>query len=162
LGVGSQEEARSQLQKVAKPPGVTAWTDIAGGYMHSMAIGNDCSLYAWGANDSHQLGLGQVPAPSLPQRVPGMDGLCGIPVVYTQGQTTQLEDGSFRLRFDTSLNRSYQIQYSDDVQEWRTVFPALTGSGGVMEWIDDGPPKSWKHPAAVGQRFYRVIFTPSQ
>jgi hypothetical protein len=128
--------------------------------MHTLAIGNDCALYAWGANEAHQLGLGRVPTQTLPQRVVGMDAMCGIPIVYSNGEAVRLEDGRFLVRFESALNRSYQIQYSEDVEEWRTAFPTVIGNGGVVQWIDDGPPKTWKHPSEVGNRFYRVVFAP--
>ncbi|MEY2408710.1 MAG: hypothetical protein QOF48_1380, partial [Verrucomicrobiota bacterium] len=40
------------------PSGVTRWVAAAGGYTHTLAIGNDCRLYAWGDNTSGQLGVG--------------------------------------------------------------------------------------------------------
>ena len=42
---------------VALPVGVTAWTQVAAGSGHSLAIGSDGKIYAWGANDWGQLGI---------------------------------------------------------------------------------------------------------
>jgi alpha-tubulin suppressor-like RCC1 family protein len=43
---------------VALPPGVSGWLDVAAGGGHSLAIGSDGRIYAWGANDWGQLAIG--------------------------------------------------------------------------------------------------------
>ncbi len=160
LGIGGGAGQRTSPVRVPRPPGVTAWTSISAGYMHSLAIGNDCNLYAWGSNFAGELGVGPLPSQPLPARVANLGSLCGIPVVYTEGETALLPDGSFRVRFSSDLNRSYLIQYSEDMRAWKTAFPPVNGTGGVAEWIDDGPPKTETHPRLLGSRFYRVIFGP--
>lgn len=150
---------RHQL-KCYRPPGVSAWMAIAAGYMHSLAIGNDCALYCWGANDAGQMGIGPVPQQPQPVRVPNVGVLCGTPVIYTEGALERLEDGSIRLRFSSDLNRSYYIQYTDNLAEWKTALPAVTGTGGIAEWLDDGPPKTESHPSTASARSYRVVFAP--
>jgi hypothetical protein len=146
--------------KIPLPPGVTAWSAVAAGYMHSLAIGNDCSLYCWGANDNGQLGIGPVVQQPQPVRVANVGVLCGTPVIYSDGSLTRLDDGSIQLRFSSDLNRSYYVQYTDDMVEWKTTLPALVGTGGILEWIDDGPPKTDTHPQTVPTRVYRVVFAP--
>lgn len=56
-------------QGVSKPFGVSQWLAVAGGYQHSLAIGNDGWLYAWGDNSSGQLGLGSGPDVWRPTKV---------------------------------------------------------------------------------------------
>ena len=46
--------------EVAFPAGVTSWVSIAAGHVHTLAIGNDGDIYAWGDNDYGQLGDGSV------------------------------------------------------------------------------------------------------
>ena len=53
LGIGSRQNS-SRPVMVSLPTGVTA-TAIAGGWQHSLAIGNDNRLYAWGYNGYGQL-----------------------------------------------------------------------------------------------------------
>lgn len=132
--------------------------DIAAGYMHSVAIGNDCSLYTWGADAGGTLGLGLVIQQNRPMRVANVGSLCGTPVIYTQGATDFLPDGSTRLRFSSDLNRLYYIEYSSDLLNWKTILPGVIGNGGVVEWVDSGPPQTESHPRAVANRYYRVMF----
>lgn len=146
--------------RVPLPPGVRSWTAVAAGDRHTLAIGDDCQLYASGSNGSGQLGLGSTASQVMPMPVPFVGNLCGIPIIYTQGETTLLPDGSFRLVFRSDLNRRYLIQYSEDAIVWKNAMPPLTGSGDVTEWIDDGPPKTETHPSGVSRRYYRVAFAP--
>lgn len=160
LGIGRTGNDVLTLSRVEPPPGVSRWSTIAAGRWHSLALGDDCALYAWGDNTMGQLGLGNGPPVTVPTHVPNSGVLCGFPVVYTEGETSRLPDGRFRLRFRSDRNRSYLIQYSDDLhgEVWRTAVPAVLGTGGVMEWIDDGPPVTETHPSTVAARFYRVVF----
>jgi alpha-tubulin suppressor-like RCC1 family protein len=157
LGVGTTGSDRA-IQMVPFPPGVTAWTEVAAGYMHSIAIANDCSLYSWGPNYVGELGLGRQPLQSSPVRVANVQNLCGTPIMFLDGDRSRLEDGSFAVRFDTVLNRTIVIQYSADMQEWFTANGVVNGTGEPITWIDDGPPKTRTHPREDGVRFYRFSF----
>jgi hypothetical protein len=158
LGLDISETARPT--KVERPPGVTGWSAIAAGQFHSLAIGQDCRLYSWGENSSGQLGL-PVSAPWVrPTRVASLLALCGTPVIFTDGNASQLPDGSFRLRFNTDLNRAYLIQYAGPDGVWKNANEPIIGTGGVVEWIDNGPPKTEAHPSTVTSRLYRVIYAP--
>jgi len=53
------------LQAVSLPTGVTA-TNIAAGGSHSLAIGSDGNLYAWGSNQYGQLGNTSAPSQAHP------------------------------------------------------------------------------------------------
>ncbi len=44
--------------RIARPSGVSQWVGIAGGKYHSLALGNDGWLYAWGDNSKGELGIG--------------------------------------------------------------------------------------------------------
>lgn len=160
LGIGQTGGSIASPNRVPPPPGVTRWSAVAAGRYHSLALGDDCALYAWGDNTVGQLGLGHGAPVTVPTRVPNSGVLCGFPVVYTEGETSRLPDGRFRLQFRSDRNRSYLIQYSDDLQGgvWQTALPPVLGTGGLLEWIDDGPPMTEPHPAEVPSRFYRVVF----
>ena len=49
----------------------TSWSDIAGGFSHSMARKTDGTLWTWGYNGTGQLGDGTVTCRSSPIQVPG-------------------------------------------------------------------------------------------
>ncbi len=160
LGLGLDQNTRATPVLVDPPAGVTGWSSIAAGQFHSLAIGNDCSVYAWGSNDSGQVGQ-PISAPlSRPARVASLEALCGTPILFTDGKASRLPDGTFMLQFSTDLNRSYLIQYSDDLETWRNTTPSVRGTGGLVEWVDDGPPKTEVHPSTVAARAYRVVYAP--
>jgi alpha-tubulin suppressor-like RCC1 family protein len=57
LGIGNTNDQLRPIL-ISRPIGVTAWTAIAVGAYHCMALSTDGSLYAWGNNYQGQLGLG--------------------------------------------------------------------------------------------------------
>lgn len=73
-----------------------------------------------------------------------------------QKRVVKAKDGML-LEFNTKSGESYYIQYSDTMSEWLTVYPAVQGTGGRIQWIDNGPPKTAKHPFQASGRFYRVM-----
>lgn len=143
---------------VPLPAGVTGWSAVAGGQFHSLAIGNDCSVYAWGDNDSGQDGQPASAPLTRPFQVGTLEALCGTPVIFTDGNASRLPDGSFRLQFNTDLNRAYLVQYSDDFKTWKTANSTIIGTGDLVEWIDNGPPQTDTPPTSSAGRIYRVIY----
>jgi hypothetical protein len=57
------------------------------------------------------------------------------------------------------------VQYTGDVigtGGWKTALPAILGTGGVVQWIDNGPPKTECARSEAACRFYRVLLvTPA-
>jgi hypothetical protein len=160
LGNGNAGADVAQFIPVLLPTGVTKWKTMAAGLMHSLAIGDDCSLYAWGDNSYGQLGLGYPVGQNRPTRVSNVRALCGAPVVFAQGEAAPLDDGSVHVQFTSDLNRAYLVQYSEDLVQWKTALPPVIGTGGTVEWIDDGPPKTDTHPTSQARRLYRLIYAP--
>lgn len=160
LGLGGQVAVASSPLRIPNPPGVTAWVAAAAGTAHTMALGNNCSLYAWGWNQNGELGL----APSLPifqpTRVSVDAATCGQLVIFARVQAALGPDGSFELAFPTLLNRRYAVQYSDDLDLWKTAFPPVTGTGEVVKWIDSGPPVTDSLPVSESRRIYRILLAP--
>ena len=66
-------------------------------------------------------------------------------------------DGTIQIEFSTLINRTYSVQYSSDLVTWNTVVPSIMGIGDVVQFIDDGPPKTESDPASETRRFYRII-----
>ncbi|HZQ47308.1 MAG TPA: hypothetical protein VFC07_09880, partial [Verrucomicrobiae bacterium] len=67
---------------------------------------------------------------------------------------------SFMAEFNTLSNRVYYLQYSADLIKWNTAVHAITGTGNVIDWIDNGPPETASPPATQSKRFYRLILLP--
>ncbi len=160
LGTGAGGGDFSSPQLVPLPPGVTGWITMAAGYQHSLAIGNDCRLYTWGHNFFGELGIGRRLNQFRPVQVSLPDALCGIPVMYTGGETGRLPDGRFKLEFKTDLNRAYIIQYSDDLTTWKNATGTVVGTGAKTVWTDAGPPVTDSHPGNGVTRYYRVTSAP--
>lgn len=142
------------------PPGVTAWIAFAAGRAHSMALGNDGALYAWGWNAGGELGLPPSAALFEPTRITTLEGVTGSPSLFSRTPARQLPDGRFQLAFPTLLNRRYQVQYSDDLVEWKTAVGQVLGTGGEVEWVDAGPPQTDSPPNSGAVRMYRIAFAP--
>lgn len=159
LGTGKGAGDYSLLQEVIQPAGVTAWIAFTAGRVHSMAIGNDGALYGWGWNQGG-LGLPSSGALFEPVRVTSLEGLTGSPILFSRTPAEELPDGRFRLAFPTLLNRRYSVQYTDDLSQWKTAAGQILGTGGAVEWIDDGPPVTESVPGTGTTRLYRVVFAP--
>jgi hypothetical protein len=72
----------------------------------------------------------------------------------------RLSNGTFLIEFNSLLNRTYYVQYTKNLTDWKTVTPTLTGTGTRIQWIDNGPPKTEADPAGELCRFYRVLMLP--
>jgi len=79
----------------------------------------------------------------------------GLPVPMLPAK--MLQNGTFLVEFASTNGATYYVQYSSDMLNWNTSFPAITGTGQHLQWIDSGPPATSSLPAANVQRFYRVI-----
>ena len=105
----------------------------------------------------------EVPNPTLVaqvvQAVPGGGtSVSGAGVPINRG--FMRPDGTFLVEFATETNRTYYIQYTSDLLNWKTVQPAIQGNGTWIQWIDNGQPKTESLPFEADRRFYRVIVLP--
>ncbi|RPJ34601.1 MAG: Ig-like domain repeat protein [Verrucomicrobiaceae bacterium] len=68
-------------------------------------------------------------------------------------------DHAFLIDFKTVKGARYHILYSPDMLNWSLARPAVTGTGFVVQWVDEGPPKTQclPDPKNVPARFYQVI-----
>jgi uncharacterized repeat protein (TIGR01451 family) len=68
-----------------------------------------------------------------------------------------LNAGRFLLEFRSEPGRRYAVQYRDSLsQTWSTAVPLVTAPANVVQWFDDGPPKTTAPPPAAS-RLYRVL-----
>jgi hypothetical protein len=79
----------------------------------------------------------------------------GNPVHITR--SAFLADGSFLLNFSTVSNGVYFIQYSEDLEVWKTSPQPIRGNGLSVQWLDYGSPATDALPTQRSARFYRAI-----
>ena len=80
--------------------------------------------------------------------------------------TNRFVPQGFLVEFATRADRRYYVQYADHAADFSgtnataifTALPAVPGTGGSVQWLDNGPPKTRSVPAD-GARFYRVLET---
>jgi alpha-tubulin suppressor-like RCC1 family protein len=68
LGSGSNVMQLSPVA-VAFPDGVTSWLSVSASYKSTFALGNNGSIYGWGANSEGELGNGTTQMTNVPVRV---------------------------------------------------------------------------------------------
>ncbi len=81
-------------------------------------------------------------------------------VVVPVDRNVKLSNGRFMIEFAAIPGRAYAIQYSADLQNWKTAVPSVIAPATRVQWFDDGPPKTESKPTEVKARFYRVIQLP--
>ena len=65
---------------------------------------------------------------------------------------------SFSLSWDAVAGRTYQVEYSPDLNIWfYSPTGEITATNSAASWIDSGPPATTAPPLSVPQRFYRVF-----
>ncbi len=74
---------------------------------------------------------------------------------------SKFPDGRVLLTFDSIIGRVYSIEYSEDLELWKTSYPGIKAVGTGIQWVDNGWPKTMGHPADFPERFYRVRLTPA-
>jgi hypothetical protein len=84
-------------------------------------------------------------------------GFTNLPFVTTRIQDN-LQTGALVVSWDSTINRSYQVEYSPDLFVW-FVSPTgfVTASQSTLSWRDSGPPATDSSPTEAPQRFYRVF-----
>ena len=80
--------------------------------------------------------------------------------VISVDRSVQLTGGRFLIEFSATQGNRYAVQYSSDMQTWKTANPVITAPSNRVQWYDDGPPKTESKPTAIGSRFYRVMALP--
>lgn len=59
--------------------------------------------------------------------------------------------------FYTTPGRSYAVQYSSDMTNWKTADPLIIAPVNYLQWIDFGAPKTQAPLPPPFSRFYRVF-----
>jgi hypothetical protein len=73
-----------------------------------------------------------------------------------------LGTGGYLIEFPAIINRTYTIYYSSNMNFLNAYMaqPSIVAPANRVQWIDDGPPKTIRHPKADPQRYYRVLLNP--
>lgn len=92
---------------------------------------------------------------------PGNPGGTAVPTIPSRGPAilaTGLNEGRFLIEFRSEPGERYVVQFRPDLgTPWRTALPLIQAPSDVVQWFDDGPPKTPAPPAEVANRFYRVL-----
>ncbi|MCW2289038.1 alpha-tubulin suppressor-like RCC1 family protein [Leucobacter luti] len=91
LGDDTTVDRRSAPVPVLTPPGVS-FTQTAGGFLHSAAIGDDGNAYTWGYNAAGQLGDGGTAARNAPAKVELPAGASLVQISAGNAHTVALDE----------------------------------------------------------------------
>ena len=116
------------------PTGVTQFVGVAAGLNHSLAIGNDGWLYAWGRNNVGELGIGAMPDQGQPVKV-----LQVCPPLSMSGSLT----------VPSNFFKPYSIKLS--VKNKSTTLPLTNADaflvlGSPLSYMDSVPDQSLPSP----------------
>lgn len=66
------------------------------------------------------------------------------------------------IEFQATPGKSYTVLYADNTSftNAQVAQPTIVAPADRVQWIDNGPPKTVSAPAAVNQRYYRVVQNP--
>ena len=79
----------------------------------------------------------------------------------TLSPRSMLGNGAFLIEFSSASNRSYLVQYSENLSNWLDSPPVVHGNGSRVQWIDSGPPLTPRLPSSSSNRFYRILLLPA-
>jgi alpha-tubulin suppressor-like RCC1 family protein len=128
---------RCTLGPVVLPAGVTRWLSFTCGREYSLAIGDDCRMYAWGS----LLIAGTTTSVTVPTPVPGVGDLCP--------SSLRLSDAGFHLSFPGISGSRLRIEGSTDLKNWTPLCTNLV-TEGTVHFVD---PVATDRP----RRFYRAL-----
>ncbi len=79
--------------------------------------------------------------------------------LLTLDRTPAMVNGHLVIEFQAVPGATYFVQYSSDLETWKTAQPPIVAPVDRVQWIDSGPPKTDSQPTNVSSRFYRVLQT---
>jgi len=148
LGNGNTTDSYTPVM-VTKPSGVTSWTAVAGGHVHSLAIGNDGNLYAWGYNKYGQLGNGTTNSSSTPVMVTKPSGVTSWTAVAA-GWDHSLAIGNDGNLYAWGYNAYGQL--GNDTTNNDSIPVMVTKPTGVTSWT--AVASGGFHSLAIGNNGY--------
>jgi len=153
LGIGSSEtcfdsaSATSYVCSTTPQLVGTGFIEVTAGDSYSLALKNDGSVWAWGSNESGQLGDGTSMSSASPMRVPGLGGV--VTVAAGGGSSLAVKsDGSV---FSWGANNFGQLGDGTFAQR---RFPVLVVNGNVDGFLNLHPGTDFEIPPGVGVPFF--------
>lgn len=155
LGNGSTTNSKTPVT-VTMPTGVTKWTAVAAGAYHSLAIGNDGNVYAWGQNNFGELGNNSTTDSDIPVvvKLPGGAtptqvfagancslALCSNGALYAWGRNA---NGQLGNSTKTDSYVPVMVKFPSGVTAWTAVacggyhVEAIGNDGNLYAWGSDG------------------------
>jgi hypothetical protein len=107
----------------------------------------------------YRAGRQPIPQPSFVVQDGTVVSVTATGPVIQVDRSVQLESGRFLIEFSAIPGRRYVVQYSSDMETWKSANPIITAPSNKVQWYDDGPPKTESAPTS-GNRFYRVMVLP--
>lgn len=84
-------------------------------------------------------------------------GFAALPWIPA-GLEVQIAQNSCNLNWGAGIGRTYQVEYSPDLETWfASPTGELTATAPMVAWTDAGPPATPSEPFMATQRFYRVF-----
>ena len=162
IGNGSSDGSYNKPVKVSKPANVDAstfsYTQISAGYVHSLALGSNGEVYAWGVNDNASLGDPSHPVNNNSE-ADGPHAYVAIPskVVHPAGAPSTFRFTQVNAGYKYSLaigNDGEVYGWGSDADRQLGVDESKKPSGGY-NW---NTPFRAMHPANVSEPFtYQAI-----
>jgi alpha-tubulin suppressor-like RCC1 family protein len=132
-GYASASYYVSNVVTIPFPPGVTNWQRMAAGGFHCLAVGSDNNLYAWGANNFGQLGIGSsVPLVSTSNVVPFPVGVTNWQHL-SAGEYTSYALGNNGRIYASGWNPSGILATGSTTNEYK--FKEVLRPMGVTNWL---------------------------
>jgi alpha-tubulin suppressor-like RCC1 family protein/photosystem II stability/assembly factor-like uncharacterized protein len=127
------------------PTGVTQFVGIAAGLNHSLAIGNDGWIYAWGRNNVGELGIGAMPDQGQPVKVLqvcpplSMTASLTVPTDFFQPYSINLSvknknATSSLTNVDAFMVLGSPLTYTDSVPDQSLLSPISPNSTATATW----------------------------
>jgi alpha-tubulin suppressor-like RCC1 family protein len=150
LGIGAIGATPDGLVKaVPTPTGVTGWKLALGGRDFSLAIGSNGTLYAWGANDSGQLGIGTMggnqPSPTAVALPAGASGWLKVAAgrdhavaITTEGKLFAWGSGSGTTPAEVAPPAG--VSGWSDVSAGVSLILAVGSDGKIYQWMTGAKP----------------------
>jgi Immunoglobulin domain/Immunoglobulin I-set domain len=76
--------------------------------------------------------------------------------------TNRFTTKGFLIDFATQTNQYYYVEYAatpndfTNISKTHIALPLIAGTGNTVQWLDNGPPKTYA-PPTNGMRFYRIL-----
>ncbi|MCW1886913.1 PQQ-binding-like beta-propeller repeat protein [Luteolibacter flavescens] len=91
---------------------------------------------------------------------PESDPAAGAPGLAVD-RCVKMADDSLLIEFTSTPGTQYEVQYSDDMRNWKVSPVKVRAAGNRVQWIDRGPPRTDSPPAENNSRYYRVRELPA-